>query len=79
MKAWNRLKIESTITSGTAWQHLSSPCAGSGGLLLVDLIDLEYVEGNVDVEIIDTPIDIEVIDASIDIEMSNEIIEIEVE
>ena len=79
MKAWDRLKLESTIPSGTAWQHLSSPCAGGGGLRLVDLIDLEYMEGNVDIEIVETSIDIEVADTTIDIEMSNETIEIEVE
>lgn len=69
----------SSLNSGTPWELLNSiDGSGINGFVLVDTVEVEFVNDTVDVELIDDIIDIELIDDAIDIELIDDTIDVEV-
>lgn len=77
MTAWQILTANSTLPSGTAWQHLNNQAGG--GVVVNDGIDVEVNTMNVEIELDVTVLEIEASDAPITVEFSNEPIVLEVE
>lgn len=79
MNAWEKLKLKSSIQTGTAWEHLSSQISIGDGSRLIENIDVELEERIVDIEIQNTDFEIEISEDKIEIEVDENIIEIEVD
>lgn len=80
MTAWEILTSNSTLPSGTAWQHLNSQGGGGGsGVIVNDGIDVEVNTMNVEIELDASTLEIEAADAPVAVEFANESIVLEVE
>jgi hypothetical protein len=69
--AWEVLKQNSTLVSGTAWEHLNNQEGGGEGIFytLVDGLEVEMSECDVDVEIIPTSVEVEIDNNEIEVEI----------
>lgn len=73
MTAWEILTGNSTLSSGTAWQHLNNQEAGGGDVIIENIVlqvfdelDVEY-EMNYDVEIDNDDLVVEVEDIGLEV------------
>ena len=78
MTAWQTLTANSTLLSGTAWQHLNNQTAGSGGVVVSDGINVEVNTMTVEIELDVSTLEITMADVPVVIEFSNESIVLEV-
>jgi len=76
--AWEKLKLKSSLPSGTAWEHLSSPGGSGGPMWLVEGLEVEMdntcIEAEVDLETLELQVD----DNNIDVEVDLDEIEVEI-
>ena len=75
------LIANSTLPTGTAWQHLNSQGGGGGtsGIIVNDGIDVEVDTVTVEIELDASALEIETADAPVTVEFANESIVLEVE
>jgi len=66
----------STLNTGTPWEHLCNQAAGSGGFTIADLVEVEVMDAEIDIEMeeeisveVEAEISVEV-EAEIDVEMA---------
>jgi len=76
MTAWEQLRANSTLPSGTAWQLLSSP--RRSGLIINDGVAVEVAEMPVEVEVLLDAVEASVEDNAIVVELDDTGIEAEV-
>lgn len=75
MSAWDTLVANSSLGSGTAWQHLAAQ--QGGGVVVNDGIAVEVVEMDVDVQLDDAVIEAALDDAPVEAVANDEVIEVE--
>lgn len=78
--AWERLKANSSLEAGTAWEHLNAQQGGigpGGSLVLLDGLDVEVDDMDVYVEISSDAIEV-FIDEDLIIEIENQEFDVEV-
>ena len=77
--AWEILTGNSTLPSGTAWEHLNNQQGGSGvGVVLLDGLEVEMEERHVDVEVDLSALDVEVETQELDVEIETNEYEVEI-
>lgn len=77
MTAWEQLRANSTLPSGTAWRLLSSP-RRSGLIIINDGVAVEVAEMPVEVEVLLDAVEASVEDNAIVVELDDTGIEAEV-
>ena len=87
MTAWNVLILNSTLPSGSAWDHLNAQQAGGTGVIVNDGIAveidfepvaLEVLLQDIEAEVADEPIVVEIEDAPVEISLAADPIETEI-
>jgi len=70
--AWEVLITNSTIPSGTAWEHLNNQGGAGTGFYLIDglevLMDNDCIEAEVDLELLTVEVDSDNIEVEVDLD-----------
>lgn len=81
MSAWTQLIANSSLSSGSAWQHLQNQKAGTGpgGVVIIEGLNVELAEMEFEAQIDDTGVAITVDDGAIAVVVDDDVIEVEIE
>jgi hypothetical protein len=79
--AWDQLIANSTLSSGTAWQHLQNQEGGGAGtgVVINDGLHVELVEMEIQTQLDDSGVSVTLDDSPVEVVLDTEAIVVEIE